>query len=64
MLDLKKSNNSMSFHEIIGAIVFELKKIHTKKRSKGRLKNTNKAILWASTIDLCVKFQPSKFYQK
>lgn len=45
MLDLKKSNNSMSFHEIIGAIVFELKKIHTKKRSKGRLKNTNKAIL-------------------
>jgi hypothetical protein len=28
MLDLKKSNNIMSFHETISAIVLQLKKIH------------------------------------
>jgi hypothetical protein len=38
MLGLKKSNNTMSFHETIGAIIFQLKKINTKKRRKGRLK--------------------------
>jgi hypothetical protein len=31
MFDLKKSNNTMSFHETIGAIVFQFKKIHTEK---------------------------------
>ncbi len=34
MFDLKKSNNTMSFHETIGAIVFQLKKIHKKQKKK------------------------------
>jgi hypothetical protein len=41
MLDLKKLNNTMSFCETIGVTIHQLKKIHRKKRSKGRLKNTN-----------------------
>jgi len=34
MLDLKKSDNIMSFHETISAIVLQLKKIHKKKKQK------------------------------
>jgi hypothetical protein len=44
MLDLKKSNITMSFHVFsTGAIqAFQIKKMHTKHKSKGRLKNTKK----------------------
>ncbi len=34
MLDLKKSNNIMSFHETISAIVLQLKKIHKNKKQR------------------------------
>jgi len=43
LLDLKKSNITMYFHVLsTGAIqAFQIKKMHTKDKSKGRLKNTN-----------------------